>query len=48
LFERLRGRLGGLLILDQPEGFSGHYGGTTALFATRYAQCLLRFAASAC
>ena len=43
LIERLRDRVGGLLILDQPEGFSGHFGGNTALFATRYAACLLRF-----
>ncbi len=44
LIERLRPRLSGLLILDQPEGFSGHFGGGTALFATRYGACLLRFA----
>ena len=43
LIERLRPRLGGLLVLDQPEGFSGHFGGNTALFAKRYGPCLLRF-----
>lgn len=47
LIERLRGRLGGLLVLDQPEGFAGHFGGNTALFAERYGQCLLRFATAA-
>ena len=47
LIERLRGRLDGLLVLDQPEGFTGHFGGNTALFAQRYGQCLLRFATSA-
>ncbi len=43
LIERLRPKLGGLLILDQPEGFSGHFGGGTWLFARGYAACLLRF-----
>lgn len=43
LIERLRPRLDGLLILDQPEGFSGHFGGNTASFAKRYGACLLRF-----
>ncbi len=43
LIERLRPRLGGLLLLDQPDGFSGHYGGGDALFATRYGPCLMRF-----
>ncbi len=47
LIERLRSRLGGLLILDQPEGFSGHFAGGNAGFASRYGQCLLRFATSA-
>lgn len=47
LIERLRGRLGGLLVLDQPEGFTGHFGGSTALFASRYGQCLWRFAIAA-
>ncbi len=45
LIERLRPRLGGLLVLDQPEGFSGHFGGNATLFATRYVACLLRFVA---
>ncbi len=47
LVERLRGRLGGLLVLDRPEGFTGHFGGNTARFAQRYGQCLLRFATAA-
>ena len=47
LVERLRPRLGGLLILDQPEGFTGHFGGVTVLFARRYGDCLLRFATEA-
>ena len=42
LVERLRPRLGRLLVLDQPEGFSGHFGGSTTLFATRHGACLLR------
>lgn len=47
LIERLRSRLGGLLILDQPEGFNGHFAGGNAGFALRYGQCLLRFATAA-
>lgn len=43
LIERLRPRLGGLLILDQPEGLTGHFGGATPSFAQRYGPCLLRF-----
>lgn len=43
LIERLRPRLGGLLLIDRPDGFSGHYGGNTLLFATRYGPCLVRF-----
>ena len=41
--KRRRLRLGGLLILDQPEGFSGHFGSNTALFANHYGARLLRF-----
>jgi len=47
LIERLRSRLGGLLILDQPEGFTGHFAGANARFTSRYGQCLLQFATSA-
>jgi len=43
LIERLRPRLGGLLVLDQPEGFRGHFGGNTTLFAKLYGPCLLHF-----
>lgn len=47
LVERLRPRLGGLLVLDQPDGYSGHYGGSSAKFATQYGPCLLRFVSEA-
>jgi len=47
LVDKLRPKLGGLVVLDQPEGFTGHYGGTTVLFARRYGDCLLRFATEA-
>ena len=43
MIERLRPRLGALLLIDRPEGFSGHFGGNTALFASRYGACLVRF-----
>ncbi len=44
LIERLRPRLDGLLLLDRPAGFSGHFGGTNAAFGQQYGECLLRFA----
>lgn len=47
LIERLRPRLGGLLVIDRPEGFAGHFGGGTALFAERYAACIGRFVTDA-
>ena len=43
LVERQRAKLGGLLVIDQPPGFSGHYGGNTANFALRYGDCLRHF-----
>ena len=43
LIERLQPRLGGLLIIDQPDGLSGHGGGNSAKFATRFGPCLLHF-----
>jgi hypothetical protein len=43
LVEGLRPRLGNLLVIDQPEGLSGHYGGNTARFASGYAECLRHF-----
>ena len=44
LVERLRPLVAGLLVLDQPEGLTGHYAGNQAAFAERYGICLLRFA----
>ena len=43
LVERQRAKLGGLLVIDQPPGFSGHYGGNTVNFALRYGDCLRHF-----
>ncbi len=44
----LRGRLqpktGGLLLIDQPAGLSGHAGGIGIQFARRFGPCLLQFA----
>jgi len=45
--EALSRLAGNLLFLDQPEGFTGHFGGSTALFASRYGQCLWHFATAA-
>ncbi len=44
IIERLRPRLGALLTIDRPEGFSGHLAGSSLAFAERYGECLLRFA----
>lgn len=44
LIERLRPRLGALLTLDRPEGFSGHFAGTNTAFGQRYGECLRHFA----
>ena len=43
LLERLRPRLGALLLLDRPAGLSGHGAGEGVTFARRFAACLLRF-----
>ena len=43
LIEGLRPKLGGLLVIDQPPGFTGHYGGNTTRFARGYAECLRHF-----
>jgi len=43
LIERLRPRLGGVLIIDRPDGLRGHFGGQTVLFADKYAACLVHF-----
>ena len=37
-------RLGALLLIDRPEGFSGHGAGGTAAFGQRYGECLMHFA----
>lgn len=44
--DALRPRIGALLLIDRPAGFSGHGGGATQAFAERYGACLLRFAIS--
>ncbi len=44
LFERLRPRVGALLVIDRPDGFEGHDGANSAAFAEKYAACLFRFA----
>jgi pimeloyl-ACP methyl ester carboxylesterase len=43
LLERLRPKLGAVLLIDRPAGFSGHFGGIGQAFSERYASCLLRF-----
>lgn len=43
LLERVRPRLGALLLIDRPEGFRGHGAGTTRGFAQAEGACLLRF-----
>jgi dienelactone hydrolase len=40
-------RLQGLLVIDQPAGFTGHSAGYTTRFALDYGACLLRFATEA-
>ena len=47
LVEWLRGWLGGVLLVDQPDGFTGHYGGSSSVFARHFAGCILRFATAA-
>ena len=43
LVAQLRPRLGGLLVLDRPDGLRGHGAGASDEFAERYGGCLLRF-----
>jgi dienelactone hydrolase len=43
LRDGLQGRVGALLIIDRPDGITGHGGGNGAAFAARYASCLARF-----
>lgn len=37
-------RLGALLLIDRPEGLTGHSAGVTSSFGRRYGECLMRFA----
>jgi hypothetical protein len=39
----LTGHVAALLMIDQPNGLSGHGAGNSIDFATRYGPCLLRF-----
>jgi hypothetical protein len=43
LREALQTHAAASLVIDQPEGFTGHGGGGAPGFATRFAPCLLRF-----
>ena len=43
LREALQTRVAASLVIDQPEGITGHGGGGAPGFATRFAPCLLRF-----
>ena len=44
LFSRAAPRLGALLLIDRPDGFSGHLAGGGLDFGQRYGECLLHFA----
>jgi hypothetical protein len=44
---QLRPRVGRLLVIDRPAGFSGHYASAEPEFAAEYADCLLHFALDA-
>ena len=44
LMERLRPKVGSVLIIDQPGGLTGHYASNETAFAERYGPCLLQFA----
>ncbi|WP_270937100.1 alpha/beta fold hydrolase [Falsiroseomonas oryzae] len=44
LLRGLAGRVGALLLLDRPEGVSGHSAGASTAFNDRYGGCLFRFA----
>ncbi len=45
--EMLRGlgppKVAAMMVIDEPEGITGHSGGDSATFARRYGRCLLRF-----
>ena len=45
LVEKLRSRMGGLLVIDRPMGFSGHFAARVLGFAERYGDALTSFAA---
>lgn len=45
--ERLAPRIGALLLIDRPEGFSGHAAGYDETFADRFGACLVAFATAA-
>ena len=47
IIRRLQDKVAALLVIDRPDGITGHGGGGTASFAERYGACLLRFATAA-
>ena len=40
----LRPAVAGLLLIDRPPGFDGHYGGVSAEFGIQFGDCIYRFA----
>jgi len=36
-------RVAAMMVIDEPQGITGHSGGDSATFARRYGRCLLRF-----
>ncbi len=44
LMDRLRPKTGALLVIDRPDGMSGHFAGGSASFSRAFAACLLQFA----
>jgi hypothetical protein len=44
MLQRHRERFGALLLIDRPEGMTGHGAGGSTAFNDRYGACLLRFA----
>ena len=40
----LRPAVAGLLLIDRPPGFDGHYGGVSAEFGIQFGDCIFRFA----
>lgn len=44
LMRRAEPRLGGLLLIDRPEGLHGHSAGASFAFGQRYGDCLMHFA----